>query len=175
MKLTLPTEAVLVDLSRPEHAVTELATVVDRIRNMPSLSAENEGMARQMIDEVIRNEGCLLAVLPDGAVLTGATVRSTLEWNGEYTNELCWRLDDTGHETVTMDTALGPVAVAERRTAGTYQLQAFLTEPHAVDMFVLTLSSRSAYNWNLRRAEFLDLVGAAMPSPDSDDRLTTRQ
>jgi hypothetical protein len=158
MMLTLPANAVLVDLSRPDHAVSELATSLDRIRNRPGLAAECEVLAREMVDEVIRGGGYLLAVLADGAVLTGASAPGTPDWDAAHANALRWWLDDMGHETVTMDTRLGPVVVAARRTAETSQLQAFLVEPGTTDLLVVTLTARSPHDWHTHRAAFLDMI-----------------
>lgn len=169
MKLTLPAHATLVDLARPDHAVPRLAVTVDGVRGQPSLAAESEVLARQMIEEVGRAGGYLLAVLPGGAVLTGANVPGTADWSRDHVNALRWRLDDTGHETVIAETALGPVVVAERSTGNTAQLQAFLVEPGNPDIVVITLTAWSPDAWHTHRMTFLDLVHTANQS------LSTRQ
>jgi hypothetical protein len=161
MRLTLPAEATVVDLARPDRAVPRLAASLDRVRGRPSLAAESESLARQMIEEVDRAGGYLLAVLPGGAVLTGANVPGAADWSREHANALRWRLDDIGHETVTVDTALGPVVVAERVTGNTGQLQAFLAEPGCADIVVITLTTWSANAWHTHRRTFLDLVHTA--------------
>jgi hypothetical protein len=161
MRLTLPPDATVVDLARPDHAVPRLATTLDRIRDRPSLAAETEVLARQMIEEVTRAGGYLLAVLSDGAILTGANVPGAPDWSREHTNALRWRLDDTGHETLTVETLVGPVVVAERRTGNTAQLQAFLVEPGCGDIVVITLTAWSSMAWPAHRTAFLDLVHTA--------------
>jgi hypothetical protein len=167
MRLTLPPDATVVDLARPDNAVSRLAATLDRIRDRPSLAAETEMLARQMIEEVTRAGGYLLAVLSDGVILTGANVPGTPDWSREHTNALRWRLDDTGHETVTVETPLGPVVVAERHTGNTAQLQAFLTEPGFGDIIVITLTAWLTAAWPVHRAAFLDLVHTA---DDQDSR-----
>jgi hypothetical protein len=164
--LTLPGDAEVVDLSRPEQAVAELAASLLRIRNTPSLSAEAEVLARQMIDEAVRAGGYLLALLPDGAVLTGASAPSAPEWDKEHANALRWQLDDTSHETVTVDTPLGPVVLAERRTVDTVRLQAFLAEPGRTEMLVVTLTARSPRGWPAHRTAFLGMLHTATSTVD---------
>ncbi|HEX4706027.1 MAG TPA: hypothetical protein VH352_28175 [Pseudonocardiaceae bacterium] len=158
MRLTLPPDVTIVDLTRPDHAVPRLAAALNRIRDRPSLVAETEVLARQMIEETTRAGGYLLAVLSDGAILTGANVPGAADWSREHTNALRWRLDDTGHETVTIETPLGPVVVAEWHTGNTAQLQAFLMEPGCCDVVVITLTAWSSPGWPAHRTAFLDLV-----------------
>ncbi|HEX5116267.1 MAG TPA: hypothetical protein VFW65_13815 [Pseudonocardiaceae bacterium] len=160
MRLTLPADATLVDLARPDHAAPRLAATLDQLRNQPSLAAETDMLARQMIEEVTRAGGYLFAVLGDGATLTGANAPGTPDWTGEYADALRWRLDDTGHETITVDTPLGPVVVAERVTAGIVQLQAFLAEPGCPDIVVITLTAPSGRS-QTHRMTILDIVHTA--------------
>jgi hypothetical protein len=163
MRLTLPTGATVIDPTRPDQAVPRLAAALDRARNQPSLAAEAELLASQMIEETSRAGGYLLAVLPDGAILTGANAPGTTDWTREHANALRWHLDDTGHETVTVDLPLGPVVVAERVAGDTPQLQAFLAEPGSADLVVITLTAWSRTAWPSHRTTFLRVIYTATP------------
>jgi hypothetical protein len=179
MRLAIPDTVRPLPLDHPDLAVQEFVAIITRLRDAPAASAADlEVIATEAVESATRAGAAMMAVVtpPDAApaVLTGAVLEVPPSWSSDLAEMLRDTLEDRGgpdvRETVTLDTALGPAVIVQRVPGAeqardgrplTLQLQAFIPEPDARRMLLLTLASPAVDGWASHQLLFGELVASA--------------
>lgn len=180
LRLALPDDVRRLPLDVPETAVAELAAILAEAPGRAErLAADLTPMAAEAVEHALSAGATFMAVvLTPGntapAVLTGVPVAAPSPHRQDPADALRDALENVGgpdvRETITLDTAVGPVAVAQRvpgpeqRRAGrplTLQLQAFIPEPGTGAMLLLTLACTATRGWTEHQVLFAQIAGSA--------------
>lgn len=180
VRLAMPDSVRRLPVDDPEAAAAELAAILAEAPGRTErLAGDLLPMAAEAVEHALTTGAIFLAVVPTPgstapAVLTGVPVGAPSGNRQDRADALRDALENVGgpdvRETVTLDTAVGPVAVAQRmpgpeqQRAGrplTLQLQAFIPEPGTGAMLLLTLASTTGNGWSEHQALFARMVGSA--------------